>query len=62
MISTQAIGAFASLEIAILLMAAALFLDLRRTSRRRRLVRSFTSALQSWCPKELPGECPLAEF
>jgi hypothetical protein len=62
MIMTHAIEAFASLQIAILAMAAALFLDLRRTSRRQRMVRSFASALRGWCPEEYPGEMPVTGF
>jgi hypothetical protein len=52
MISIQALGAYASLQITILLIAATLFLDLRRTSRRRRLVRTFTTALGGCCTND----------
>jgi hypothetical protein len=57
MISTQALGAFASMQIGILLIAATLFVDMRRTSRRQRLVRRFTSALQGWRGEECSVGC-----
>lgn len=52
MISIQALVVFASLEVVVWLIAVILFLDLRRASRRNRLVRRFRSVLLDWCVDE----------
>ena len=57
MIPTQELGAFASLQIALILMVAALLLDLRRASRRQRLVRNFASALQDCSEEDYRASC-----